>query len=170
VRPNPKGTPVGGAKLVACFQCRGPAKFSMRTRSNFSTVGGGSCDLRGICATFFVLFCFVLILYHFFLLQGLQACRREPVLIAGTGRCYRSTAVYTAVLQYLYYQYYYYAVQHVSQAPPGRAKCPADHHARRQPKREAEGREPAAAGATTDHTPHATRQLHPATGTSNKLQ
>jgi hypothetical protein len=23
--------------------------------------------------------------------------------------------------------YFYYAVQHVSQAPPGRAKCPADH-------------------------------------------
>lgn len=81
-----------------------------------------------------------------FLLQGLQACRSEPVLIAGTGRCYRSTAVYTAVLQYLYHQYYYYAVQHVSQAPPGRAKCPADPHARRRPKREAEGREPAAAG------------------------
>jgi hypothetical protein len=37
-------------------------------------------------------------------------------------------------------------VQHVSQAPPGRAKCPADPHARRRPKREAEGREPAAAG------------------------
>ena len=53
---------------------------------------------------------------------------------------------YTAVLQYLYHQYYYYAVQHVSQAPPGRAKCPADPHARRRPKREAEGREPAAAG------------------------
>jgi hypothetical protein len=34
----------------------------------------------------------------------------------------------------------------VSQAPPGRAKCPADPHARRRPKREAEGREPAAAG------------------------
>ncbi len=29
---------------------------------------------------------------------------------------------------------------------PGRAKCPADPHARRRPKREAEGREPAAAG------------------------
>ena len=45
-------------------------------------------------------------------------------------------------------QYYYHAVdlQHVSQAPPGRAKCPADPHARRRPKREAEGREPAAAG------------------------
>ena len=58
----------------------------------------------------------------------------------------QNTAVYTAVLQYLYHQYYYYAVQHVSQAPPGRAKCPADPHARRRPKREAEGREPAAAG------------------------
>ena len=54
--------------------------------------------------------------------------------------------MYTAVLQYLYHQYHYYAVQHVSQAPPGRAKCPADPHARRRPKREAEGREPAAAG------------------------
>jgi hypothetical protein len=43
-------------------------------------------------------------------------------------------------------QYYYHAVQHVSQAPPGRAKCPADPHARRRPKREAGGREPAAAG------------------------
>jgi hypothetical protein len=45
--------------------------------------------------------------------------------------------------------YYYYAAQHVSQAPPGRAKCPADLHARRRPKQEAEGharREPAAAG------------------------
>jgi hypothetical protein len=39
-----------------------------------------------------------------------------------------------------------YAVQHVSQAPPGRAKCPADPYARRRPKREVEGREPAAAG------------------------
>ena len=29
---------------------------------------------------------------------------------------------------------------------PGRAKCPADPHARRRPKREAKGREPAAAG------------------------
>ena len=37
-------------------------------------------------------------------------------------------------------------VQHVSQAPHGRAKFPADPHARRRPKREAEGREPAAAG------------------------
>jgi hypothetical protein len=36
-------------------------------------------------------------------------------------------------------------VQHVSQAPHGRAKCPANPHARRRPKREAEGREPAAA-------------------------
>ena len=103
--------------------------------------------MRGICATFcFVLFCFNFISLFFCLLQVLQACRSEPVLIAGTGRCYRSTAVYTAVLQYLYHQYYYYAVQHVSQAPPGRAKCPADPHARRRPKREAEGREPAAAG------------------------
>jgi hypothetical protein len=43
-------------------------------------------------------------------------------------------------------QYYYYVVQHVSQAPPGRAKCPADPQARRRPKREAIGRGPAAAG------------------------
>jgi hypothetical protein len=43
-------------------------------------------------------------------------------------------------------QYYYHAVQYVLQAPPGRAKCPGDPHARRRPKREAEGREPAAAG------------------------
>ena len=34
----------------------------------------------------------------------------------------------------------------VSQAPPGRAKCPADPHARRRPKQKTEGREPAAAG------------------------
>ena len=61
----------------------------------------------------------------------------------------------TAVLQYCIpstvvpvHIYYYYAAQHVSQAPPGRAKCPADLHARRRPKQEAEGharREPAAA-------------------------
>ena len=72
-------------------------------------------------------------------------------------------------------QYYYHAVQHVSQAPPGRAKCPADPHARRRPKRQAvkgakrpgreQGRHRAwgsrghfggrcclTAGATTDHS------------------
>jgi hypothetical protein len=38
------------------------------------------------------------------------------------------------------------SVQHVSQAPHGHTKCPADPHARRRPKREAEGREQAAAG------------------------
>jgi hypothetical protein len=37
-------------------------------------------------------------------------------------------------------------VQHVSQKPLGRAKCPADPHTRRRPKREAEGREPDTAG------------------------
>jgi hypothetical protein len=36
-------------------------------------------------------------------------------------------------------------VQHVSQAPSGPAKCSDDPHARMRPKREAEGREPAAA-------------------------
>jgi hypothetical protein len=53
----------------------------------------------------------------------------------------------------------------VSQALPGSAKCPADPHARRRPKRRPLGREPAAAGyfagsyclttrATTDHGPN----------------
>jgi hypothetical protein len=38
------------------------------------------------------------------------------------------------------------SIQHVSQAPPRRTKCPTESHARRRPKREAEGREPAAFG------------------------
>ena len=155
------------------------------------TLGGCRCNLNGVHATLCFEFSFFNFLSHFCFCykdcQGLQACRSEPVLIAGTGRCYRSTAVYTAVLQYLYHQYYYYAVQHVSQAPPGRAKCPADPHARRRPKRHARGRRPGAgrrrawgsrghfggrccltAGATTDHSPDASRLRHP--GTSNKVQ
>jgi hypothetical protein len=83
-------------------------------------------------------------------------------------------------------QYYYHAVQHVSQAPPtGRAKMPS-----RSPcptAAEARGRRPGAgrrrawgswghfggrccltAGATTDHSPDASRLCHP--GTSLEAQ
>ena len=75
-------------------------------------------------------------------------------------------------------------IKHVSQAPPGRAKCPADPHARRRSKRQAvkgakrpgreQGRRRAwgsrghfggrcclTAGATTDHSPDAWRLRHP---------
>ena len=57
-----------------------------------------------------------------------------------------------AIVQYrvLHYRYTFIIIvcntSCITQAPPGRAKCPADPHARRRPKREAKGREPAAAG------------------------
>ena len=51
-----------------------------------------------------------------------------------TAKKYCSTALpSTAVPMHIYC---YYAVQHVSQAPHGRAKCAADPHARRRPKQE----------------------------------
>ena len=61
--------------------------------------------------------------------EVLQYCNTAEVL-----QKYLSREVH--VLHYVYWStashvYYYYAVHHVSQAPPGRAKCSADPHARK---------------------------------------
>ena len=67
-------------------------------------------------------------------------------MYCSTAKMYCSTSLpNTAVLAHIYY-YYAANMYHKRPLEPGRAKCTADPFARRRPKREAEGREPAAAG------------------------